>query len=130
MRFPTLAAIATALVLTGCWDDESLLQDTLMFPPGLDIQYLSQRAKLYGTSKCVQGTLSGHSCLIFPPRQETASGIIISGTTVHQVTLQVTQDPENPVYFLIKDSQGNHVLSTTGRHDEYGNIDVRPVHLE
>lgn len=125
MRLPTLAALATALVLTGCFD-ESPLQDTLMFPPGLDIQYHGQPAKLYGTSQCAQGTLTGHTCLIFPPDKPKAEGIIISGKHVLQVQLQVRQDPHNPIYYIVEDEHGVHVVTSSGRHDEYGNIDIAP----
>lgn len=128
MRLPLLAGLAAAFVLTGCFE-EPVLQDTLMFPPGLDIQYHGQPAKLYGTSQCVQGTLTGNTCLIFPPHRSEASGVIISGNQAVDVQLKVRKDPANPVYYILEDQFGNTVLSTTGRHDEYGNIDVRPVEL-
>lgn len=126
MRLPTLAAFATALVLTGCFDD-SPLQDTLMFPPGLDIQYHGQPAKLYGTSQCAQGTLTGNTCLIFPPNRPEADGVIISGKQALEVQLKVRQDPSNPIYYIVEDQFGAHVVTSSGRHDEYGNIDIRPV---
>lgn len=126
MQLPTLAGLVTTLVLTGCFE-KSPLQDTLMFPPGVDIQYHGQPAKLYGTSQCAQGTLTGNTCLIFPPHLATASGVIISGQQAVEVQLKVRKDPANPVYYIIEDQFGTHVLSTTGRHDEYGNIDIRPV---
>ena len=126
MRLPTLAALATTLVLTGCVD-ESPLQDTLMFPPGLDIRYHGQPAKLYGTSQCAQGTLTGHTCLIFPPDKPKAEGLIISGKQALPVQLKVRQDPHNPIYYIVEDEHGEHVVTSSGRHDEYGNIDIRPV---
>lgn len=126
MRLPTLAGLAAALVLTGCFE-ESPLEDTLMFPPGVDIHYHGQPAKLYGNSQCAQGTLSGNTCLIFPPHRPHADGVIINGKHVLEVQLQVRKDPANPVYYIIEDQFGAHVLSTTGRHDEYGNIDIRPA---
>ena len=129
MRLRYWAALATAVALTGCVD-ESPLEDTLMFPPGLDIQYLGQPAKLYGTAQCVQGQLMGHSCLIFPPHKAHAAGTILSGKQVYDVDLTVRKDPANPIYYRIEDQRGQLVLSTTGRHDTYGNIDVRPVALE
>ena len=128
MRLPTLAGFAAALVLTGCLE-ESPLQDTLMFPPGLDIQYHGQAAKLYGTSQCAQGALTGHTCLIFVPHRTEAQGVIINGQHALQVQLTVRKDPSNPVYYLVEDQFGALVVSTTGRHDEYGNIDIRPVEL-
>lgn len=128
MRFPYLAALAATVVLTGCFD-ESPLDDTLMFPPGIDINYLGKPAKLYGTSQCAQGQLSGHTCLIFPPHQPEANGVIISGKRMYEVQLKVRKDPQNPVYYLIEDQHGDQVLASTGRHDEYGNIDIRPVEL-
>lgn len=129
MRLPYWAAVATALVLTGCFE-ESPLEDTLMFAPGLDIEYLGQPAKLYGTSQCAQGQLMGHTCLIFPPHKPQAQGVIISGKRLYEVDLKVRKDPANPVYYRIEDQRGRLVLSTTGRHDEEGNIDIRPVVLE
>ena len=123
MRFAQLAALAASFALTGCLT-ESPLKDTLMFPPGIDIQYRGQPAKLYGTSQCATGQLTGHTCLIFSPQKPTADGVIISGKRIHEVALSVRQDPQNPVYFLIEDQKGRTVLSTTGRHDEYGNIDI------
>ena len=66
MRLPHWAALAAAFVLSGCFDEHAL-PETLMFPPGIDIEYLGKPAKLYGTSQCAQGQLTGNSCLIFPP---------------------------------------------------------------
>ena len=128
MRFAQLAALAATFVLTGCFS-ESPLKDTLMFPPGVDIEYLGQRAKLYGTSQCAQGQLTGHTCLIFSPQKPEADGIILSGKRIYEVELSVRQDPHNPIYYLIEDQKGRTVLASTGRHDEYGNIDIRPVEL-
>ena len=128
MRFPHLAALAATFVLSGCLE-ESPLQDTLMFPPGVDIQYLGQAAKLYGTSQCAQGQLTGHTCLIFPPDKPQSAGVIISGKRAYEVRLSVRQDPKNPVYYLVEDQNGRPILSSTGRHDEYGNIDIRPTEL-
>lgn len=128
MRFPPLAVLATAIFLTGCIE-ESPLDDTLMSPPGMDIQYLGKSAKLYGSAKCVQGQLSGYTCLIFPPDQPKAQATIISGQRAYEVQLSVRKDPQNPVYYIIEDQKGQHVVTSTGRHDEYGNIDIRPVEL-
>lgn len=128
MRFPHLAVLVATLALGGCLDD-SPLQDTLMFPPGMDIQYQGRPAKLYGTSQCAQGQLSGHTCLIFPPNKPQASGVIISGKRAYEVQLSVRKDPGNPLYYRVEDQHGTLVISSTGRHDEYGNIDVRPVEL-
>ena len=129
MRFPRWAiGMLAALGLSGCLE-ESPLQDTLMFPPGIDIEYQGQPAKLYGTSQCAQGQLSGHTCLIFPPDKPKASGLIISGKRAYEVQLSVRQDPHNPVYYLVEDQHGELVIASTGQHDEYGNIDIRPVGL-
>lgn len=92
----------------------------------MDITYQGQPAKLYGTSQCAQGQLTGNSCLIFPPHQPSATGVILSGQRVYQVQLTARQDPQNPVMFIIEDEKARRILSTTGRHDEYGNIDIRP----
>jgi len=123
-----MVALAATFALTGCFE-KSPLNETLMFPPGLDIEYQGKPAKLYGTSQCSQGQLSGHTCLIFPPEQPEASGVIISGTQMHEVHLKVRKDPQNPVYYIVEDQKGAHVVSTTGRHDAYGNIDIRPHEL-
>ena len=128
MRFAHLATLAAAFVLTGCFE-KSPLTDTLMFPPGIDIQYQGKPAKLYGTSKCAQGQLSGKTCLVFPPNQPKAQGVIISGQHIYELELSVRQDPKNPVYFIVQDPKGTPIISSTGRHDEYGNIDIRPVEL-
>lgn len=125
MQFPSWVALATTFVVSGCLDNASL-PDTLMFPPGVDITYQGQPAKLYGTSQCAQGQLTGNSCLIFPPHQPSATGVILSGQRVYQVQLTARQDPQNPVMFIIEDEKARRILSTTGRHDEYGNIDIRP----
>ena len=117
MRFAHLATLAAAFVLTGCFE-KSPLTDTLMFPPGIDIQYQGKPAKLYGTSQCAQGQLSGKTCLVFPPNQPKAQGVIISGQHIYELELSVRQDPK-----------GTPIISSTGRHDEYGNIDIRPVEL-
>ena len=77
MRLPHWAALAAAFVLSGCFDEHAL-PETLMFPPGIDIEYLGKPAKLYGTSQCAQGQLTGNSCLIFPPHEPRATGVILS----------------------------------------------------
>lgn len=125
MRFAPLTAIAATFVLAGCFEEASL-PGTLMFPPGLDITYQGKPAKLYGTSQCAQGQLTGNSCLIFPPHQPSATGVILTEQRVYQVQLTARQDPKNPVLFIVEDEQARRILSTTGRHDEYGNIDIRP----
>lgn len=125
MRFQYWAAAACALFLSGCFEQETL-PDALMFPPGLDIQYQGNPAKLYGTSQCAQGQLSGSTCLIFSPEKPTATGVIISKDKVHQVELFARRDPQDPVRFVVQDAKGQRILSTTGRHDEYANISIAP----
>ncbi|MDO4592582.1 MAG: hypothetical protein Q4B46_07255 [Comamonadaceae bacterium] len=125
MRFPILSTLAATLILAGCSEKETL-PDTLMFPPGLDIQYQGQAAKLYGTAKCAQGQLTGNSCLIFPPERPEATGIIIAKQQVYQVELQARRDPQDPVRFVIEDAKGQRIFSTTGRHDEHANIQLAP----
>ena len=125
MRFQCLAAIASVVVMSGC-DNREFLPDTLMFPPGIDIQYQGSPAKLYGTSKCAQGQLTGNSCLIFAPENPKAVGVIVSKSQVHQVELSARRDPHDPVRFVVEDDKGQRLLSTTGRHDEQANIAIAP----
>lgn len=119
------AALAAAFALAGCWD-ESSLPDTLMFPPGLDIQYQGHSAKLYGTAQCAQGQLTGNSCLIFPPHAPRATGIIITAQQVHEVPLTARLHPHDPTRYQVLDPKGQPLLQTTGRHDEQANIDISP----
>jgi len=46
------------------------------------------------------------------------------------VELTVRKDPKNPIYYIVEDQNGEFVISSTGRHDEFGNIDIRPVELK
>lgn len=101
-----------------------------MFPPGLSVQYQGQTGKLYGTSKCAQGSLSGHTCLIFPPHAPQSQAVIIIGNKAHELELFAKVDPSNPVQFIVVDAQNRRILTTTGRHDEYGNIEIAPTVLE
>lgn len=117
--------MAATFVLSGCVDEEAL-PDTLMFPPGVDIQYQGQPAKLYGNSQCAQGQLTGHSCLIFPPHQPAATGVLIQDQRIMQLQLKARRDPADPVRFVVEDEHGNRLLSTTGRHDEQANINIGP----
>lgn len=128
MRLRHLAVLATTLVLTGCFDTATL-DDTLMFPPGVEIQYLGAPAKLYGSSQCGQHQITGNTCTIFPPEKPKTQGVIISGNRMYEVQLTARKDPHNPVYYLVEDQNGELVISSTGRHDEFGNIDIRPVEL-
>lgn len=125
MRFSQLAAIAATFVVAGC-GKPTMLPDTLMFPPGVDIHYQNQPAKLYGTAQCAQGKLAGNSCLIFPPENPQAIGIVITADNVYQIPLTARRDPNDPIRFLIEDDKGQRLLSTTGRHDEHANIDIAP----
>lgn len=125
MRFLKMAACLAPLALVGCFDDD-MLPDTLYFPPGLSIQYHGEPAKLYGTAQCAQGQLTGHSCLIFPPHKPSVTGIIIRANDVQEMQLTAQRDPDNPVQFLITDPHGTRVLTTTGRHDEFGNMELMP----
>ena len=125
MRLPHWAALAAAFVLSGCFDEHAL-PETLMFPPGIDIEYLGKPAKLYGTSQCAQGQLTGNSCLIFPPHEPRATCVILSGQQVREVALTAIRDPQDPVRFIVQDAQGRRLLSTTGRHDEHANIQLAP----
>lgn len=126
MRLHHLSVFVTTLALLGC-SDPAPLDDTLLFPPGVDIQYRGQPAKLYGTSQCAQKQLTGHTCLIFPPHAPQADGVILSGKKVFEVQLTARKDPKNPVYYIVEDQNGEHVVTSSGRHDEFGNIDIRPV---
>lgn len=125
MQFPQMVALSATLALTACFE-KPVLNETLVFPPGLSIEYNGKPAQLYGTSQCAQGQLSGHSCLIFPPAQPEANGVIISGKQMYEVHLKVRKDPQNPVNYIVEDQNGAYVVSSTGRHDAYGNIDIRP----
>lgn len=126
MRLPYLAAFACAFALSAC-SEKSSLTDALMFPPGIDIQYQGQPAKLYGDAQCAQGQLSGHTCLIFAPHTPYANGSIISGPHIYQVKLKAFRDPHDPSLYRVEDEHGTHILSTTGRHSEHGILDVRPA---
>ena len=99
---------------------------SLYFAPGLSIQYHGEPAKLYGTAQCAQGQLTGNSCLIFPPHKPSVTGIIIRANDVQEMQLTAQRDPDNPVQFLITDPHGTRVLTTTGRHDEFGNMELMP----
>jgi hypothetical protein len=126
MRILLIAAsMAAAWTLTGCLN-ETPLADTLKFPPGVDIEFKGKPAKLYGTSQCAQSGLTGNSCLIFSPHDPQATGIIISAKQAHEVQLVARRDPEDPVRYVVLDTQGERLLSTTGRHDEYANLDITP----
>lgn len=125
MQLLPWAAIAGTLFLAACSKPE-MLPDTLMFPPGTDIEYQGQPAKLYGTSQCAQGQLTGNSCLIFPPEKPQATGVIIAQQQVYQVKLSARRDPTDPVQFLVEDEKGQRILSTTGRHDHRANIGIAP----
>ena len=129
MRFLKVASIAAALVITAC-SDIAPLPDTLMFPPGLSIHYQGKPAKLYGTSQCAQGQLSGHTCLIFPPENPQSSAVIISGPQIFELKLFAKRDPENPAQYVVVDAKDRRILSTNGRHDEYGNIEIAPLMVE
>ena len=129
MRLPHLAVLAATFALAAC-TEKSPLDDTLLFPPGVDVQYKGESGKLYGTSQCGQAQLSGNTCLIFPPHNPTVKGVIISGQRVQEVELSVRKDPKNPIYYIVEDQNGEFVISSTGRHDEFGNIDIRPVELK
>lgn len=125
MRGSLWAALAATLVLSGCFDQETL-PDALMFPPGVDIQYQGSPAKLYGTAQCAQGQLTGNSCLIFAPEKPQATGVIIAKQQVYQVQLSARRDPHDPVRFIVEDEKGQRLISTTGRHDEHANIAIAP----
>lgn len=125
MHLAHWVAAVGILVLSGCSEREPL-PDTLMFPPGMDIQYKGSSAKLYGTAKCVQGQLTGNSCLIFSPENPVATGVIIAKQKVHQVQLSARRDPHDPVRFLVEDEKGQRIFSTTGLHDEHANIAIAP----
>ena len=124
MRFVYLAAVA-ALVLSAC-SKEVHLPDTLKFSPGTPITYRGQAAKLYGRAQCAEGQLTGHSCLIFHPHAPQAKGMVVTNNKVYELDLQARQDPQDPHLFIVEDTQGRHLFRTTGRHDEYANIDIRP----
>lgn len=129
MRFLKVALLMAAVTLTACSDTPSL-PDTLMFPPGLQVEYLGQPGKLYGTSQCAQGHLTGNTCLVFPPHDPQSKAVIISGSRVHELQLFARVDPHNPVQFIVVDEQDRRILSTNGRHDEYGNIEIAPLWVE
>ena len=125
MCYAYMAAAASALALAGCLNQETL-PDSLMFPPGMDIEYQGRAAKLYGNAQCAQGKLTGNSCLIFAPENPRAVGVIVSKDQVHQLELFARRDPQDPVRFVVEDAKGQRILSTTGRHDEYANISLAP----
>ena len=129
MRLPHLAVLVATFALAAC-TEKSPLEDTLLFRPGVEIEYKGQPAKLYGTSQCGHVQITGNTCLIFPPHSPTAAGVIISGQKVYDVQLTVRKDPKNPIYYIVEDQNGEFVVSSTGRHDEFGNIDIRPVELK
>lgn len=129
MRDLKVALLAATWVLTAC-SESPTLPDTLMFPPGLSVQYLGQPGKLYGTSQCAQGSLTGHTCLIFPPHDPQSQAVIVSGSQMHALQLFAKVDPANPVQFIVVDAQDRRILTTTGRHDEYGNIEIAPLLVE
>ena len=129
MRFLKVALLAATLALTACSESPSL-PDTLMFPPGLSVHYLGQPGKLYGTSQCAQGSLTGSTCLIFPPHDPQSQAVIISGSQVRELQLFAKVDPANPVQFIVVDAQDRRILTTSGRHDEYGNIEISPLLVE
>ena len=120
------AWLMAAAALTGCWNEDPHLPDTLYFPPGTTVQYLGHVAKLYGHAQCAQGQLTGHTCLIFPPHSPRADALIVGADQAWEVQLTARQDPANPLEFVITDKAGREVLRTNGRHDEVGNIDIRP----
>lgn len=117
-------AVAAAALLSGCLQEEAMLPDTLYFAPGTPITYFGKPAKLYGTEQCVQGQLTGHSCLIFPPHRPTAKAVIIEGQRVKELSLTAKRDPQNPAQFVILDDQGRRLLTTTGHNEEMANIDI------
>ena len=129
MRFLKVASLSALLALTAC-SEQAMLPDTLMFPPGLNVEYLGQPGKLYGTSQCAQGQLTGHTCLIFPPQSPRSKGVIISGSEMYEVQLKAKIDPKDPTHYLIVDASGRVILRTNGRHDEYGNIELAPLLVE
>lgn len=118
--------LAAALALSGCYPDtqQTMLPDTLYFSPGTTIEYLGKTAKLYGTEQCVHGVLTGNSCLIFPPHRPTGKAIVITGERVQELEVTAKRDPANPTRFLVVDSQGRKLLSTSGHHEEMANIDL------
>ena len=124
MRFLYLAASA-ALVLAAC-SKEVHLPDTLKFSPGTPITYRGQPAKLYGRAQCAEGQLTGHSCLIFHPHAPHAKATVVTSTKFYELELQARQDPQDPTLFIVEEAQGRHLFRTTGRHDAYANIDIRP----
>lgn len=130
MRFVKVALLAAAALTLGACSEPTPLGDTLMFPPGINVQYLGKPGKLYGISQCAQGSLTGHTCLIFPPHDPQSQAVIINGSTVHELQLFAKVDPHNPVQYLVVDAQNRTVLTTTGRHDEQGNIDLAPYRME
>lgn len=117
-------ALAAALALSGCFSDaqHAMLPDTLYFSPGTVIQYRGKTAKLYGTDQCVQGVLTGNSCLIFPPHRPTGKAIVITDAQVQELEVVAKRDPENPTHFLVVDHQGHTLLSTSGHHEGMANI--------
>ena len=117
-------ALAAAVVLSACLDGDPILPDTLHFAPGTPITYQGKPAKLYGTEACSQGQLAGHSCLIFPPHRPTTKAVIIAGQRVQEVSVTAKRDPENPAQYVVVDSQGRRLLTTTGHSEDMANIDI------
>lgn len=125
LRFCLAAAALATAALSGCKEPEPL-PDTLMFPPGTPITFNGQPAKLYGTSQCAQGQLTGHSCLIFHPHHPNAKGMVVVDGQVHELELIAKRDPQYPVHYLVQDQQGRTLLTSNGRNDERLNLDITP----
>lgn len=120
MKLAVFASLA-ALSLTACLEKHTI-SETLRFPPGVDIEFKGQPAKLYGTSQCAQGQLTGSTCLIFSPHEPKAKGIIVSANFSKEVELIARRDPQDPVRYVVMDDQGQRLLSTTGQHEHYANM--------
>ncbi|MGN1056142.1 MAG: hypothetical protein ACI4QS_05450 [Comamonas sp.] len=120
MKLAVFASLA-ALSLTACLEQHTI-SETLKFPPGVDIEFKGQPAKLYGTSQCAQGQLTGSTCLIFSPHDPKAKGVIVSTNISKEVELIARRDPQDPVRYVVMDDQGHRLLSTTGQHDRYANM--------
>lgn len=116
-------ALSGVTALSAC-SDTDYLPDTLYFPPGLDVEYHGVKAKLYGTSQCAQGGLTGHSCLIFPPHAPKAVATLVTPDGVESIDVIARVSLDNPVVYEIWDSRGYKLLETTGRHDDQANISL------
>lgn len=124
MRKISVAASVLAMSsLSGCWDDDRL-PDTLLFPPGTEVVYQGQSAKIYGNSQCAQYGLTGHTCLIFSPQSSEAAATIIRDGKAMVLELKAQRDPQDPTRFVVVDTQGQRILSTSGRHDERANLRI------